>query len=185
MSVCRVRLIYWLVLVATSIVGGIAVDLSLRTESFPLLIRFLGLAGMILAHFPLKRTGKLLKLLGESEKWGCTTRLVTLDLYQCVRHPHHLSVGVFMTSLGLAIGYPGSFLIITVIQWLWILGFLFFVEEKELVEKFGVNYETYRKQVPMLLPKIKCAFRVLAIPLEVNLASYSGEQSIGEDLGKS
>src|SRR3972149_2269063 len=121
----------------------------------------MGLAGIVLAHFPLKRTGKLLKLLGEAKEWGCTSRLITKDLYQCVRHPHHLAVGIFMTSLGLLIGHPWSFLIITVIQWSWILGFLFLVEERELVGKFGTEYKAYRQQVPMLIPKPLCALRVL------------------------
>jgi len=166
MSVCRIRLILWLFLAGTSIAAGIAADLILRTEPFPLLVRFLGLAGMVLAHFPLKRTGKLLKLLGEPEEWGCTSRLVTTDVYQCVRHPHHLGVGIFMTSLGLLIGHPWSFLIITIIQWSWILGFLFLVEERELVEKFGAEYKAYRQQVPMLFPKPSCILQVFAKPLE-------------------
>jgi protein-S-isoprenylcysteine O-methyltransferase Ste14 len=167
MSKCRIRLILWLLLAGISIAGGIAADLSLRTKPFPVLVRFLGLAGIVLAHFPLKRTGKLLKLLGESKEWGCTTRLVTIDVYQCVRHPHHLGVGIFMTSLGLLIGYPWSFLIITIIQWLWILGFLFLVEERELVEKFGMAYKTYCQQVPMLFPKPLCALRVLTKSIDV------------------
>jgi hypothetical protein len=167
MSVCRIRLILWLFLAGTSIAAGIAADLILRTGPFPLLVRFFGLAGMLLAHFPLKRTGKLLKLLGEPEKWGCTSRLVTTDVYQCVRHPHHLAVGIFMTSLGLFIGHPWSFLIITIIQWLWILGFLFLVEERELVEKFGAEYIAYRQQVPMLFPKPLCVLRVLAKPVDL------------------
>jgi protein-S-isoprenylcysteine O-methyltransferase Ste14 len=167
MSVCRVRLLLWLILVSVSIAGGIAADFILRTEPFPTLVRFLGLAGMVLAHFPLKRTGKLLKLLGDSKEWGCTSRLVTIDLYQCVRHPHHLSVGIFMTSLGLLIGHPWSFLIITVIQWSWVLGFLFIVEEPELVKKFGAEYQAYRQQVPMLFPKPLCALRVLTKPIDI------------------
>jgi protein-S-isoprenylcysteine O-methyltransferase Ste14 len=167
MSVCRIRLILWLFLAGTSIAGGIITDLILRTEPFPVLVRILGLAGMVLAHFPLKRTGKLLKLLGEPEKWGCTSRLVTADIYQCVRHPHHIAVGIFMTSLGLLIGYPWSFLIITIIQWSWILGFLFLVEERELVEKFGAEYKAYRQQVPMLFPKPLCVLRVLAKPMDL------------------
>ncbi len=167
MSVCRIRLILWLFLAGTSIAAGIVADLILRTGPFLLLVRFFGLAGMLLAHFPLKRTGKLLKLLGEPEKWGCTSRLVTTDVYQCVRHPHHLAVGIFMTSLGLFIGHPWSFLIITIIQWLWILGFLFLVEERELVEKFGAEYIAYRQQVPMLFPKPLCVLRVLAKPVDL------------------
>jgi len=172
MSKCSKRLILWLFLAGASIAGGIVADIILRTEPFPVLVRLLGLAGMVLAHFPLKRTGKLLKLLGQfnlakSEGWGCTNRLITNDLYQCVRHPHHLGIGIFMTCLGLLIGYPWSFLTITVIQWSWILGFLFLVEEPELVEKFGAEYKAYRQQVPMLIPKLLCALRVLTKPMDV------------------
>lgn len=142
------RFILWFFLTGASIAGGIVADVILRTEPFPVFVRISGFAVMVLAHFPLKRTGKLLKLLGQSnlaksEGWGCTNRLITKDLYQCVRHPHHLGIGIFMTSLGLFIGYPCSFLIITIIQLSWILGFLFLVEEPELAEKFGAEYTAY------------------------------------------
>jgi protein-S-isoprenylcysteine O-methyltransferase Ste14 len=145
-----------------SVVVGIAIDIALKTEFFPLLVRFVGLIGMIVAHFPLKRTGRLLKLLGEQEEWGCTNRLITTDIYQCVRHPHHLGVGIFMTSLGFLIGHVWSFLIITITQWVWVVAFLFLVEEKELREKFGEEYQVYRQQVPMLFPKLMCVFRVFS-----------------------
>jgi protein-S-isoprenylcysteine O-methyltransferase Ste14 len=167
MSKCRIRLVYWLLLAGTSVGGGIVTDLILRTEPFPVLVRFLGLVGMVAAHFPLKRTGKLLRLLGEAEEWGCTSRLVTTDIYQCVRHPHHIGVGIFMTSLGLLIGHQWLFLLITITQWLWIIGFLFLVEERELLEKFGEEYEAYRQQVPMLFPNPFCALRVLSKPIDV------------------
>jgi protein-S-isoprenylcysteine O-methyltransferase Ste14 len=167
MSKCQIRLVLWLVLAGTSVVGGIVTDLVLGTKPFPLPVRLLGLVGMLLAHFPLKRTGKLLHLWGEAEKWGCTTRLVTTDIYRCVRHPHHVGVGIFMTSLGLLIGYPWSFLFITLTQWTWVLGFLFLVEEKELLEKFGEEYRAYRQQVPMLFPNPRCFLRVLAKPIEM------------------
>ena len=167
MSKCRIRVIYWLSLVGISVVGGIVTDLALGTEPFPMVVRLLGLVGMLLAHFPLKRTGRLLKLLGESKEWGCTNRLIVTDLYQCVRHPHHIGMGVFMLSLGLLIGHPWSFLLVVVPQWLWILVFLFLVEEGELLEKFREEYEAYRQQVPMLFPKPLCALRVFSAPIEV------------------
>jgi len=156
----------WLLLAVTSVGGGRATDLVLRSAAFPLWVRLLGLLGMVLAHFPLKRTGKLLRRMGEPEKWGCTTRLVTTDIYQCVRHPHHVGVGFFMTSLGLLIGHPWSFLIITISQWAWVFGFLFLVEEKELVKKFGEEYKAYRRQVPMLFPNPVCAITVLSRPID-------------------
>ena len=104
--------------------------------------------------------------MGEPEKWGCTTRLVTTDIYRCVRHPHHVGVGVFMTSLGLLIGHPWSFLFISITQWAWVLAFLFLVEEKELLEKFGEEYEAYRRQVPMLFANPICTIRVLSRPID-------------------
>jgi protein-S-isoprenylcysteine O-methyltransferase Ste14 len=170
MSKCRVRLVLWLLLAGTAVVGGIVTDLILRTAPFPWFVRLLGLAGMLAAHFPLKRTGRLLRLLGESEEWGCTTRLVTCDIYQCVRHPHHVGVGIFMTSLGLLIGHLWSFLIITLSQWAWVIGFLFLVEEKELLEKFGEDYRAYRERVPMLVPNLRCALSVLSKPLDATEA---------------
>lgn len=167
MSTCRVRLILWFVLVAASVLGGLGLDVALRTEAFPLIVRLVGLGGIIVAHFPLKRTGRLLSRLGEAEEWGCTSRLVTGDIYRCVRHPHHLGVGIFMTSLGLLIGHRWSFLLISVTQWLWIIGFLFLVEEPELREKFGSTYETYCEEVPMLLPNLRCTMDVLTQPMDM------------------
>lgn len=156
----------WLLLTTISVVVGIAIDVVLKTESFPVLVRVVGLIGMIVAHFPLKRTGRLLKLLGEQKEWGCTNRLITTDIYKCVRHPHHLGIGIFMTSLGLLIGHVWSFLIITITQWVWVIAFLFLVEEKELREKFGEKYRVYSQKVPMLFPKLMCTFRVFSKSIE-------------------
>lgn len=160
MSVCRKRLIMWLILTGASVIAGIAIDIYLKTQTFPLSLRALGLFGIIVAHFPLKRTGKLLKDFESPEAWGCTIELVTTDIYQCLRHPHHLAVGLFMTSIGLLVGHPASFLVITITQWTWVIAFLFLVEEKELVEKFGEEYEAYRQKTPMLLPKPSCIIKV-------------------------
>lgn len=166
MSVCRVRLILWLFLAVVTVLAGLLTDSLLHTKPFPIWLRIAGLAGLLIAHFPLKRTGRLLSLMGAPEVWGCTTRLITDDLYRCLRHPHHLFIGVFMTSLGLALGHMGSFLFISVPQWLWIMGFLILVEERELIDKFGPAYEAYRREVPMLIGRPACLFKVLTTPLE-------------------
>lgn len=167
MSILHIRVILWLLLSGVSIGAGMVMDMVLKTGSFPVFVRLLGLVGMLLVHFPLKRTGKLLRLLGKTEKWGYTTRLVTTDIYRCMRHPHHLAIAIFMTSLGLFIGHPWSFLFIAFSQWVWVIAFLFLVEEKELVEKFGDEYRTYRQQVPMLLANPLCILRVLSKSLEL------------------
>jgi len=72
-----------------------------------------------------------------------------------------------MTSLGLLIGHPWSFLIVSITQWIWVVGFLFLVEERELVKNFGEEYKAYRQQVPMFFPKPLCALRVLTKPIDV------------------
>jgi protein-S-isoprenylcysteine O-methyltransferase Ste14 len=166
MSVCRVRLILWFILTGILVLGGIVTDLVLRSPPFPIWLRLLGLAGIVMFHFPLKRTGKLLNRYGEAVEWGCTNRLITTDLYRCLRHPHHLFIGLFMICVGLAIGRIWSLVLIAVPQWLWILGFLFFVEEKELLYKFGERYEAYRRRVPMLVCNPTCVIRVLNNPME-------------------
>ena len=111
--------------------------------------------------FPVEENGKAIKPNdrsgGERE---CTIRLVTTDIYRCVRHPHHVGVGIFMTSFGLHIGCPWSFVIISISQCVKIFGFLLLVEEKELVEKFGKAYESYRRKVPMIFTNPDCAIRV-------------------------
>jgi len=161
-SRCRVRLILWLVLTGAAVCAGVVTDVVLKSRAFPLFVRVLGLLGMVLAHFPLKRTGRILKRVEGEEEWGCTSQLVTSDIYQCMRHPHHAAVGLFMSSLGLLIGHPWSFVLIAVTQWTWVVAFLFLVEEKELVEKFGEEYRAYRRRVPMLFGNPLCVIRVLS-----------------------
>jgi protein-S-isoprenylcysteine O-methyltransferase Ste14 len=165
-SKCRRRLIFWIFLTTTSMGTGLLLDLSLiGTKSFPAFIRIIGLAGVIFVHFLLKRTGKLLRLFGECELWGWSTKLIVKNVYKCVRHPHHLGVGMFMTFLGLLTGYPVTFVIITVTQWLWIFLFVRFIEEKECLEKFGNEYSEYRKNVPMFFGNPVCIIREMFAPI--------------------
>ncbi|GEM_PF-438697 len=164
MSVCLKRLIYWLVLACVSIGAGLSADIISGTAAFPLAVRLAGIPGLVFAHLLLKRSGRVLRTLGQTKEWGCTTRLVTVDTYQCLRHPHHLGIGIFMTSLGLLIGHPWSFGFITFIQWVWVIAFLFLVEEKELKQKFGQEYEAYKRAVPMLIPKPPCVWKFLFRP---------------------
>ncbi|MBN2035946.1 MAG: hypothetical protein JW768_04320 [Chitinispirillaceae bacterium] len=165
MSLCLKRLILWFLFTGMSVFTGISADVILKTEPFPVLVRLAGFIGMILLHFPLKRTGRLLARRGETVGWGCTSRLITTDIYACVRHPHHVGIGLFMICLGLCIGHVWSLVIISLAQWAWVFLFLFLVEEKELEEKFGEEYKAYCRAVPMLIPKPACMVRVFSTPL--------------------
>lgn len=161
-SKCRKRLILWTTLTTISIGIGLFMDLILfKTHEFPVYLRLTGLAGIILTHFLLKRTGRLLREFGECELWGWSTRLIIRNVYKCVRHPHHLGVGTFMTFLGLLIGYPVTFLLIAVTQWLWVFLFVLVIEEKECLEKFGEQYRKYQERVPMFFCNPFCIIKEL------------------------
>lgn len=165
-SKCRKRLIVWISLTIISLIAGLLADLYFAdTKSFPVFVRIIGITGMILVHFLLKRTGKLLRIFGNCELWGWSTTLITKNIYICVRHPHHLGVGLFMTFLGLLIGYPVTFLIVTISQWLWVFLFVLFIEEKECLEKFGDKYRKYKKEVPMFFGNPFCIIKELRKPL--------------------
>lgn len=166
-SKCLKRLIFWISLTIISIGLGLYLDLYiLKTSGFPAYIRIAGLAGMIFIHFLLKRTGKLLRLFGRCELWGWSTRLIVKNVYKCVRHPHHLGVGTFMTFLGLLIGYPATFLIIILSQWLWVFLFVLLIEEKECLEKFGDGYREYSKNIPMFFGNPFCVIKEMFSPID-------------------
>lgn len=72
-------------------------------------------------------------------------------VFSMVRHPIYL--GAILVYLGLLFF---SFSIAAAFVWVVIIGFYYFLcrhEEKLLTAKFGDEYTTYMRQVPMLLPR--------------------------------
>jgi hypothetical protein len=53
MSVCRIRLILWLILAGTTVVCGVITYITLPVNPFPFWLHVVGVAGMLLAHFTL------------------------------------------------------------------------------------------------------------------------------------
>ncbi len=81
--------------------------------------------------------------------------LVTSGLYQRVRHPQYF--GLFLITVGLLIQWPT---IITAAMWP-ILMLMYYRlarrEEKEMESRFGDQYVTYRRRVPMFWPQLATA----------------------------
>jgi len=74
--------------------------------------------------------------------------------YRCLRHP--LYVGSFLLGLGLSLAggrwwFP--FLFTSLFGWLYHRTIL--AEEAELIGRFGEDYESYRGQVPALVPRLR------------------------------
>lgn len=77
-----------------------------------------------------------------------TTQLVDRGIYRIIRHPQYL--GFMLFSLGMALFYQ---LDITI--GLSLLTVLFLIigikeEDKELIDQFGEEYETYKQKVPSI-----------------------------------
>lgn len=78
--------------------------------------------------------------------------LVTSGLYGWVRHPQYF--GLFLITVGMLIQWPT---IVTAAMWP-ILMYMYYRlalrEEREMEAAFGERYEEYKREVPMLLPRL-------------------------------
>ena len=78
--------------------------------------------------------------------------LVTSGIYDRVRHPQYF--GLFLITVGMLIQWPT---IVTLVMWP-ILMFMYYRlarrEEKEMEDRFGEKYATYRRNVPMFVPRL-------------------------------
>ena len=81
--------------------------------------------------------------------------LVTSGLYSRVRHPQYFAL--FLITVGMFIQWPT---IITAAMWP-VLIFMYYRlarrEEMEMETHFGDKYATYRRQVPMIFPRLSLA----------------------------
>jgi protein-S-isoprenylcysteine O-methyltransferase Ste14 len=78
--------------------------------------------------------------------------LIRKGVFNKVRHPIYL--GSILFYLGLIILIPS---IISMVVWIVIIIFYYYIsiyEEKILTQEFGHEYEQYKKEVPMWIPKI-------------------------------
>ncbi|HYE55967.1 MAG TPA: methyltransferase [Chitinophagaceae bacterium] len=74
-------------------------------------------------------------------------------LHKYVRHPLYFSTFLFIWSLWIVYPYLSLLVANVVITSYTVVALQF--EEAKLVKEFGQEYETYRKEVPRLLPKIR------------------------------
>jgi protein-S-isoprenylcysteine O-methyltransferase Ste14 len=80
-------------------------------------------------------------------------RVIREGVFSIVRHPIYL--GAMLVYLGLLVF---SFSVAAAFIWVVIIGFYYFLcrhEEKLLTTKFGDDYTTYMREVPMLLPRLR------------------------------
>lgn len=84
-----------------------------------------------------------------------TPKLVTTGLNRFVRHPLYAGTLLALWSLFFLIPLTSLLISNTVVSVYTTIGI--FLEEKKLVDEFGVEYLSYKQRVPMLLPFFKAA----------------------------
>ena len=83
-----------------------------------------------------------------------TQRLITTGPFQYCRNP--MTLGTILAYLGLSIAAAtivGVVIVVALASLL--LVYLKRVEEKELAERFGEDYQAYRRDVPFIIPRIR------------------------------
>ena len=79
-------------------------------------------------------------------------KLLTEGMFRLVRHPRYLTIIVGMIGWSLICNYTGIYLLVAISIPLFVAITMF--EEKELLRRFGGQYEQYRRDVPRIFPTL-------------------------------
>ncbi|MFC1522494.1 methyltransferase family protein, partial [Elusimicrobiota bacterium] len=79
-------------------------------------------------------------------------KLITQGIYSFIRHPRYLEVGFALAAIALFVNYLAIYILFLV--YIPVIYIVVLMEEKELRQRFGKDYEEYCKRVPRFLPKI-------------------------------
>lgn len=80
-----------------------------------------------------------------------SSTLLTEGIYSKVRHPRYLGLMCEISATALLVNYLAIYLL--VLATIPVLYLTVWLEERELVERFGDAYERYMRQVPRFLPR--------------------------------
>jgi protein-S-isoprenylcysteine O-methyltransferase Ste14 len=91
-------------------------------------------------------------------------RLVTDGLYGRLRHPRYVQFLTALVAYALIANYLASYLVVA----LWVPGIYIIVllEERELREHFGADYENYCRRVPRFVPRLTRRSQDVARPMD-------------------
>jgi protein-S-isoprenylcysteine O-methyltransferase Ste14 len=117
-----------------------------RTSGVILFVLGLFLAANTIWHFVTRGRGTL-------APWDPTRRLVTSGIYRYARNP--MITGVFLILLGESLWFASGELAVWAAVFFTInAAYIPLVEEKGLVDRFGAEYETYKRHVPRWVPRV-------------------------------
>lgn len=113
----------------------------------------LAAAGATRRRLQRQLTGKTMFGLPELAPDKYPGRLLTDGLYARVRHPRYLQVVVAVLGWALLANYVAGYLaVLTVVA---ALAVVIPLEERELAQRFGAEYDDYRRRVPAVVPRLR------------------------------
>ena len=137
--------------VVAGVVPALLVD---ELASWPLVV-----AGGLVAALGLTLIAQTVALFatvgqGTLAPWDPTTRLVVRGPYRRVRNP--MISGVLCVLLGEALAF-GSWAVLAWFAFVFALNAVYFplIEEPDLQQRFGADYDAYRAAVPRWLPRLR------------------------------
>ncbi len=158
MAVLFGGIIFWFIIPIFIVVGSCLMDPSLsfpkffhRSVSIPLALVFM-ILGWLLANWTVKVQFSFGR--GTPIPLMATQKLVVQRPYTYCRNP--MTLGTTGFYLGIAI-WTGSLsaLILALIYPVGILIYIKLVEEKEMEQRFGLEYLEYKRRTPFLIPRFR------------------------------
>ena len=86
-------------------------------------------------------------------------RLLREGIYGVVRHPRYLSAGIGMIANALIVNHLGLYILI--IASLPPGYLMLYLEERDLIDRFGEAYRQYQRDVPRLVPRMRRRSRLV------------------------
>lgn len=131
----------------------LAIEFGFNKFLSVLALIFLSLA--ILLRILWRRVFSGKTVIGVSEILGRnnSNELVTEGIYSYIRHPRYLEIGMVTVAAALFSNYLATYIVILV--YIPLIHIVALLEEKELKERFGRDYEEYCSRVPRFIPKIR------------------------------
>lgn len=111
-----------------------------------------GVALVMVASTVLIGAGLILIVIGWREIYFSGERLVVKGLYSRIRHPQY--TGFFLVITGFLVQWPTFITLVMFPFLIYMYVRLAVKEEREMVEKFGNEYEEYMKNTGMFLPQL-------------------------------
>ncbi len=87
----------------------------------------------------------------ELQRDGRGGRLLTEGLYRLIRHPRYVEVALGTLAYAAFANYSGAWIV--ALATLPLLHLIVVLEERELAQRFGEEYEEYRSRVPRYVPR--------------------------------